>query len=644
MTATQSAPTSAPAPAGKEPGFLRRLGRQPVAALCLIYLAFIAGVAILAPFLLPEIETQEAGDLLSVGKGPSSAHWLGTDTLGRDVLDRLAVGTRSTMLGVLEAVIVVVILGLPLGLIAGYFRGRFDRALMWIGDGVLSLPGIVVVLVTLSVFRNSMLAAMITFGVLVSPSLMRVIRAAVLPVRQELSIDAAKASGLSNFYIVTRHVLPRVAGPAIVQTSLLAATALIVQTGLSFLGLLIKAPAPSWGGMIADGVTVILQQPWLIWPPGVAIALTILAFALLGDGVRDALVGGWSASGGVPTRARAKHRPIAHRSPVESSALLSVQGLRVGFRLPDGSDVDVVEGVDLEVNEGETVGIVGESGCGKTQTALAIIGLLAHNGRVVDGSIIFNGRNLAGLTDRQLQDVRGKQIGLISQEPMVAFDPTFTVGSQISEVVRKHRRLSRRAARETAIDLLRQVNLPNPEMVYGRYLHELSGGMAQRAVIARALAGEPKLLIADEPTTALDVTVQAEILDLLRKLQADRGMAILLITHDWGVVADICDRAVVMYAGQVIEEASLDVVFEAPKHPYTAALLAANPHGAVDVHRLPTIAGSVPPPGRRPNGCYFQGRCFAVSDDCRAQPIPLLMLGDRHETRCIHHERVEAAK
>lgn len=637
---TETASISAPETG--DPRFIRRLFRKPVAVVALIFFAVVVGVAVLSPVLLPEIAYQQAGDLLLVGKGPSAEHWLGTDTLGRDVLDRLLVGTRVTMLGVLEAVIVLLVLGVPLGLLAGYFRGRLDRVVMWLGDALLSLPGIIVVLVTLSIFRNSMLAAMTTFGILVSPSLMRVVRAAVLPIREELSIDAAKTSGLSNFYIITRHVLPRVAGPVLVQTSVLAATALIVQTGLSFLGLLIKAPEPSWGGMVADGVTVISGNPGLILWPGIAIALTILALGLLADGVRDAMTEGWGAPHHRPTRKHLPATSVSHHRVSPSTGLVSVRDLRVSFQLPNRTEVTVVESVSFEVAAGETVGLVGESGCGKTQTAMALIGLLSKNGRVSGGSINFDGQNLAGMSERDLRAVRGSQIGLVSQEPMVAFDPTCTIGSQISEVVRRHHGLSRTKARARTIDLLKQVNLPNPEVVYGRYPHELSGGMAQRACIARALSGEPKLLIADEPTTALDVTVQAEILDLLRDLQVRRGMAILLITHDWGVVADMCDRAVVMYAGQVVEKADIETIFEAPQHPYTAALLAANPHGSEhDARRLPTIPGSVPPPGKRPLGCFFQDRCSVVTDDCRTKAVPLIDLGNRHGTRCLHYERVQ---
>jgi peptide/nickel transport system permease protein len=416
---------------------------------------------------------------------------------------------------------------------------------------------------------------------------------------------------------------------------------LIVQTGLAFLGLLVAAPAPSWGGMVADGVGVIILQPWLIWPPGVAIALTIIALGLLGDAVRDATTEGWAAPTGVRRPRRSITLGLA--DPLEATtddALLSIQGLCVGFQSAAGEPIRVVDGVSFDIGVGETVGVVGESGCGKTATAMAILGLLPGTGKIESGRILFSGRDLASLNERQLEAIRGKEIGLISQEPMISLNPAFRIGSQLTEVIRRHQRLSRRAARSRAVELLRQVHLPDPEGVMRRYPHELSGGMAQRVAIARALAGEPKLLIADEPTTALDVTVQAEILDLLRELKQQRGMAVLLVTHDWGVVADICERAVVMYAGQVVERAELRAIFKEPLHPYTEALLAANPHNNPEAAVLPSIPGGVPQPGHWPGGCHFHTRCKYVTKACLEQRIPLERPREGRETRCIHYERL----
>jgi peptide/nickel transport system permease protein len=315
--------------------------------------------------------------------------------------------------------------------------------------------------------------------------------------------------------------------------------------------------------------------------------------------------------------------------------------LSIVFTSPAGT-ARVVDDVSFDVGEGEAVGIVGESGCGKTVTMSAILGLLPGNGRIDEGHIWFSGRDLARLSEAELRRARGREIALVSQEPMIGLDPAFRVGWQLQEAVRLHLGLPRGEARARAVQLLASVHLPGPETVARRYPHELSGGMAQRVAIARALAGEPKLLIADEPTTALDVTVQAEILELLRELQASRKMAVLIVTHDWGVVADICDRVVVMYAGQVVERSELTEMFRAPLHPYSKALLASNPHHAPNTDRLPTIPGTVPQPGSWPTGCRFHPRCNYATPTCASGTIPLEEPAQGHETRCIHHGQLAA--
>jgi peptide/nickel transport system permease protein len=625
----------------QSPRFLRRLLHRPVALACIAYLGLIVGVAIVAPLLLQRVAAENAGDLLSVRRGPSLHHLLGTDALGRDVLDRLLVGSRVTFLGVAEALVVMLLLGVPIGLAAGFLGGRVDRAVGWLADLAFSIPAIIVIIVVLSVFPQNLLAGMITLGVLGAPGLMRVVRAATLPVREELYIAAARVSGLSRRYIMVRHVLPRIAGAVIVQASLLAAAALLAQAGLAFLGLLVAPPAPSWGGMISDGFAVISLQPWLIWPPGIVIGLTVLALTLLGDAVRDTTAESWAA----PTRQRRRVRAaaagveVAGSVPAEAQGapLLAVRKLCVAFPSTSGS-ARVVDDVTFDLAVGETVGLVGESGCGKTMTAMAILGLLPGTAEIEAGSILFGGRDLTAASERELRRVRGKEIGLISQEPMVSLNPAFRIGAQLAEAVRQHLGLSRRSARGRALELLRSVHLPDAEGVARRYPHELSGGMAQRVALARALAGEPKLLIADEPTTALDVTLQAEILELIRELQRLRGMGVLLITHDWGVVADICDRAAVMYAGQIVERADTLPIFRDPRHPYTEALLASNPHNAPEAQRLPTIPGGVPSPGAWPTGCHFHPRCSYATSSCRERPIPLERLAGGRETRCIHHE------
>lgn len=626
--------------AAVRPHLMRRLMHRPTSVACCVYLIIVAVVALVAPIALPHVADQYAGNLAEARLGPSSSHWLGTDSLGRDVMERLLVGTRTTMLGVVEALAVVLVLGVPVGLVAGYFGGKLDAAVTWVADLVFSMPALIIVLVVLAVFPQNMTAGMVTLGILLAPGLVRVVRSAALAIREEAYIEAAKVSGLSHVYIIVRHVAPRVAGAVIVQGSLLAAIALVAQSGLAFLNLLVPAPAPSWGGMIADGIQNIAIHPWLIWPPGVAMVATILAFGFLADAMRDVTTEAWSQpkSRRAHSAAPVVEAPSAVAAPsVTPDVLLAIKGLTASFATNSGSRQQILKNVAFSVRAGETVGLVGESGCGKTATAMAILQSLPGSGLIDAGQVLFSGRDLVTASERDLRAIRGPEIALVAQEPMVSLNPAFRVGWQLAEVVRRNTSLARGAARSRVLDLLRDVHLPDPESVAKRYPHELSGGMAQRVAIARALAGEPKLLIADEPTTALDVTVQAEILELLRELADRRGMTILLVTHDWGVVADICDRAVVMYAGEVVEIGAVSELFHEPRHPYTEALLSANPSSVSAERWLREIPGTVPAPGEWPNGCHFHPRCQLAAPECREAPIPLEAVGRGRSSRCIRN-------
>ncbi len=373
----------------------------------------------------------------------------------------------------------------------------------------------------------------------------------------------------------------------LVQLSLFAAVTVLIETGISFLGLGVPPPDPSWGGMIADASVNINDFPWLLAPSGGAAALTILAFGLLGDSARDAAAEGWSRSSGAPRRPRAapaiEAKPAA---PWSANALLGVRGLTIAAT---GVERPIVNGFDFDLSAGETLGVVGESGSGKTMTILSLIGLLPHGLHVVAGQMRFAGETIDLKDEKRLRELRGHGLGMIFQEPMSALDPCYTVEHHIVEVLRRFERIGLRAAQARAVELLAQVKIPHPEEVAKRYPHQISGGMAQRVAIARALAAKPQALLADEPTTALDVTVQSEILELLRGLSQSRGMAIALVTHDWGVVADICDRAAVLYRGDLIECADVYELFARPKQRYTQALLKSNPHSAPVGQPLPTI-------------------------------------------------------
>jgi len=615
----------------------RAVLRRPMAVASLAYLALTVVAAIAAPVTAPYGATST--DLTRVLSGPTGAHLLGTDSLGRDVLSRLMYGGQISLLGVGQAVVTVLALGVPVGLLAGFVGGWVDRLIAAIVDVALAIPGLVVLLVVLAIFGSNQTAAMLALGVLASPGFARVVRGATLAVRHELYVAAARVAGLPTRQIIVKHILPRVAGPIIVRTSLFAGGALLAQSGLSYLGLGVQPPTPTWGGMVAEASTVIGQQPWLLVPPGVVIGLAILAFGLLGDAVRDVTAERATPAAGRRARFAAHHAGPARQAEIPAGALLSVRGVAIGLAMTDGY-ATVVEDLDLDIAAGETVGLVGESGCGKTITGRAILGLLPDGGQVTAGSIVFDGTDLVGLGRHALRRLRGRQIALVSQEPIASLDPVYRVGHQLDELVRCYDGGSRASVRARTLELLASVNLPDPELVAQRYPHELSGGMAQRVAIAMALAGNPKLLIADEPTTALDVTVQAEILELLRRLQRDTGMAILLITHDWGVVADLCQRAVVMYAGHMMESAPVTRMFQRPRHPYTAGLLASMPSRGHRGQKLPAIRGIVPSPDDWPVGCHFQPRCPLATADCAAGPIPVVEPDAAHHTRCIHHDQV----
>jgi peptide/nickel transport system ATP-binding protein len=315
--------------------------------------------------------------------------------------------------------------------------------------------------------------------------------------------------------------------------------------------------------------------------------------------------------------------------------LIEIEGLQVTFRGDDGRITHAVDRVDLAVANGATLGLVGESGCGKSVTSLAIMGLLSKQSAEVRGSIRFDGFDLLKVSDQTLRDLRGNRLAMIFQEPMTSLNPSFTIGDQIIETILRHRGGSRRQARERAIALLRRVHIPSPEKRVDEYPHKLSGGMRQRVMIAMALACDPRLLIADEPTTALDVTLQAQILDLMRELKAASGAAIILITHDLGVVAEVCDEVAVMYAGEIVERAPVDELFASPQHPYTVGLLGSIPRLDRRTSHLATIEGMVPNMTAPPSGCRFAARCPFVGQACLDAPPPMVALSPSHWSRCI---------
>ena len=326
--------------------------------------------------------------------------------------------------------------------------------------------------------------------------------------------------------------------------------------------------------------------------------------------------------------------------PTTAPTLLELSDLSVSFRHRGGTTT-VVDRLSLVVRRNETLCLVGESGCGKSVTALSIMRLLPEQSTVYDGAITYDGRNLLDLPEKALCRVRGDQLSMIFQEPMSALNPVMTVGKQVREAILLHNRVPRREAQARAVSLLERVGIPDPAERYRSYPHQLSGGMRQRVMIAMAIASDPLLLIADEPTTALDVTIQAQIVGLLKALQQETGMSVLLITHDLGLVAEVADRVAVMYAGRLVETAPVTMLFRQPRHPYTRGLIGCVPQPRAKAERLETIPGSVPPPERWPAGCRFAARCARRLAQCDTELPPLTALGNEHRVACFNPHEVD---
>ncbi len=566
-------------PKRSQRGTLRRMLRNPLGILSLSLLTLIVLAAVFAPLIAPfDPNYADVGNTLA---DPGGQNLLGTDSAGRDVFSRLLYGARLTLLSALLCAIVAIAIGLPAGLIAGYYGGAFDSTSNWFSNMLMALPGIVVLLVVRAALGPSVWISMIFFGILISPSYYRLTRSAVQSVRNELYVDAARVVGLSDARIISRHILSVVRAPLIIQTALICGVAIAVQSGLEFLGLGDPTEA-SWGSMLGDGFSNIYVQPSLMLWPALAIGITIGALVLLGNAIRDALedrreVKAPRRPGPVAATSAAE---TADRQPAvvdDAEAILQVADLSVGYPNAEGEYTRVVRDVSLTIRPGEVLGLVGESGSGKSQTAFSILGLLPRTARILSGSIRFEEVVLVrdGEVDaKAVLDVRGRRIAYIPQEPMSNLDPAFTIGHQLTRPMVKLLGISKKNAAERARDLLRRVGIADPDRVMKGYAHEISGGMAQRVLIAGALSCEPDLIIADEPTTALDVTVQAEVLDVIRTMQRELGVAVLLVTHNIGVIADIADRVAVMRQGEIVETGAVDEILRRPAHSYTRTLMA----------------------------------------------------------------------
>ncbi|MFD8504436.1 dipeptide/oligopeptide/nickel ABC transporter permease/ATP-binding protein [Streptomyces sp. NPDC059687] len=624
----------------------RRMPLPSRVAVC--FLALVVLVALLAPLIAPHdpLDQQDPVD----GSGhPSAGHWMGQDSLGRDILSRLMYGARWSLAIGLGATALALVVGAFLGAVAGTSRRAVDETLMRCLDVVMAFPGIALAAVLISVFGGGITVLICAIAFLFTPPVARVVRANVLDQYGEDYVTAERVIGARTPHIVVRHVAVNCAAPVLVFCTVQVAEAIVFEASLSFIGAGVRPPDPSWGSVIADGKNMVLTGGW--WAtafPGLLMLITVLSLNILSEGVSDA----WAAPSGpdvdvhqdrleapepgsgevVPLpglaeaapRLRSRARPLPGGEPV-----LAVENLAIGFP-GRHHGVDIVDGISFEVHRGEVLGLVGESGCGKSLTALALMGLEPREARV-RGRVRFGERQLVGEPMRVRRGLLGHEMAMIYQDALSSLNPAMTIRAQLKQVLR-------RGGRRGPAQLLALVGL-DPERTLRSYPHELSGGQRQRVLIAMALSREPRLIVADEPTTALDVTVQAQIMELLLGLREELGFALILVSHDLALVADVTDRVVVMYGGQIVESGVTADLVEAPAHHYTRGLLGSVLSLESSAERMTQIKGDVPAPADFPAGCRFADRCPLAGEVCRTT-APDLLGPVTHRAAC-HHPAVD---
>ena len=642
MTATTQILPTAPAELPRPRRFSSFL-RNRVGLVGVAMIGVAIFVAVFAPLLAPsDPYARTSVTILDIYQPPSAEHPLGTDDGGGDVLSKLLYGARVSLIVGFAAAFISLLIGGAIGLIAGYFGGRLGSILMRFTDFFLVIPDLALLIVIVAVLRDrSLVNLIIVIGALGWTTTTRLVRSQVLSLRERKFVTRARAVGGGDWYIIRRHILPLALPLMLANTVLVISLAILSESTLSFIGLG-DPTVISWGQMLNfafERGAVSASAWWALIPPGLAIVWIVLGTTLLGTAMEEAFN---------PKLRRHyleadEQAVVADLEPIgvtpapvvgPGAPILSVRDLTIEFDSPSGP-LRAVDGVSFDLRRGETLGLVGESGSGKTTAVMGLLRLLPPGGRVVGGSVLFDGEDLLTLGPDRLRALRWSKLSIVFQGAMNALNPVRTVGDQIAEALRTHEpALTRREVQARTGELLRRVGI-GPRRG-SEYPHTFSGGMRQRAMIALALACRPDVIIADEPTTALDVMIQAQILELLVGLASEFGMGTIIVTHDLGVVAQVCDRVVVMYGGKVAEDADVNTIYAAPRHPYTQLLLKAFPN-VEDVDRtLRSIPGTPPRLDALPAGCRFAPRCPFAFDRC-ATEVPPLYVQDRagHRAACF---------
>ncbi|WP_407360245.1 dipeptide/oligopeptide/nickel ABC transporter permease/ATP-binding protein [Microbacterium sp. LBN7] len=607
--------------------------RSPLGATALGLVILVALTAVFAPLIWgPQAEQV---DPTAIMQGPSAAHLLGTDSLGRDVLARVMVATQLSIVLAVLAVLIGVTAGTLLGTapsVLPRWAGRFIAGTVNIA---VAFPGLLLALFLAVIFGVGTTGAILAIGFAMAPQFARLTQTLSASIAGRDFISAARVAGVSRVRVLIRHVLPNIGEPLVVNATVSAGSALLAFAGLSFLGLGVQVPAYDWGRLLGEGLNRIYLNPAAAIGPAVAVIVAGLAFNLLGETAASVI-------GGRSSRRRSRLlRPARTGDPVhaqvgDDDVVLLVDDLRVSFPGPDGW-LTPVRGVSFTVSRGEAIGVVGESGSGKSLTALAAAQLIERPGQVTAAQLEFCGTPLLDAPERSVRSLLGTSLAMVFQDPMTSFNPTRRIGSQLAEAASEHQEVTRSQAMARAVDRLQAVRVPAAARRARQYPHEFSGGMRQRAMIAMGLMNHPKLIIADEPTTALDVTVQRQVLQLLAGVRRDTDAAILLISHDIAVIAQTCDRVLVMYAGRIVEDLPAAQLHTEARHPYTRALLDVVPE--LDTDRsvpLKMIPGRPPAPGAFPVGCAFADRCPLATDLCRERDPELVVDAGGHRVACWH--------
>ena len=614
--------------------FLKIVAKNRLAAFGGILLLIILTLSVLAPILpLKEPNITNTADRFMVPF--EGGHILGTDHLGRDLLSRLLWGTQLSLAVGFAAAFIAATFGSILGAIAGFYGQKTDNIIMRFIDMLMAFPYILLALAIVAALGPGLFNALIAVALVNIPFFARNIRGVTVTLANKEFIEAARLSGMSNLRILIVEIFPNLLPMIVIAMSTTVGWMILETAGLSFLGLGSQPPQADLGSMLGEARSALITNPHTSFVPGIMIFCIVIGINLFGDGVRDAL--------DPRLKKGSLIRPLPQTiyeggdtQPTPSTKLLSVQNLSTQFHV----NQDVYHSsndVSFEIQEGECLGLIGESGSGKSVTALSVTSLVASPpGVIKKGSVNYKNENLLALPYEKLRSIRGNKISYIFQDPLTTLHPLHTIGDQLLEALQAHdSKLSASESISKSKDLLKSVQIPNPDNVWDVYPHQLSGGMRQRVCIAMALINNPELIIADEPTTALDVTVQAQILNILNSLRKRRKLSILFISHDFGVISQLCDRVIVMYAGSIVEEGPVKNIMQQAAHPYTSELIKCVPQLGNKEHALHSIPGNPPSLNQLPEGCAFANRCQYKQDQCLKGSVPVSSK-DNRSYKCFY--------